>query len=531
MLGIHLPGKAFFIVRTRRMAGKQKLLTEQFEKKVFRLPFNLFDKDLPKFLPTQSAFMLDWEHRFQAYGGGLGNGKTSSGVGKAFYLSTAFPRNRGYIGRWDGKELTQTTMSEFFNAVPASMFETHNKSMGYLKFKRAYGGSEIYYGDLKEARGLKNINLGWFWVDQAEEIDDERWNLLVSRLRKQTVMYGPNNQPLRRADGSVLIAPTYGIATFNPEGTASYLYRFFHPDSPEKADGYKLYQATTFDGMAAGFTTKEYVDDMLKIFPEQARRRYLDGSWEVFEGRVFPQFTREQHVIPPMRPDPNWTYYVSIDHGLSNPTSIGVWGVTPSGIKIRLYTHYEGGGKPVSYHASRLKALTAGLPSKPKLEVLDPACWAKNQSRGDYVFAIVDEYNANGVFPVAGQNDWHAGFNRLNEHLAVDSRLIHPYTGQSGSPRLLICEGGDNEKCITEFMNYKWKKAKGTILRNAPDEPVDHNDHAIDETRYLLSILPTVMTPETQEPKRDALQMIRDRQAKWNPLAITPISGGSWMSV
>ena len=146
------------------MAGRQKLLTEQFEKKVFRLPFNLFDKDLPKFLPTQSACMLDWEHRFQAYGGGLGNGKTSSGVGKAFYMSTAFPRNRGYIGRWDGKELTQTTMSEFFNAVPASMFETHNKSMGYLKFKRAYGGSEIYYGDLKrseERRVGKECRSGW----------------------------------------------------------------------------------------------------------------------------------------------------------------------------------------------------------------------------------------------------------------------------------------------------------------------------------------------------------------------------------
>nr|MBA3752760.1 hypothetical protein [Nitrospira sp.] len=179
------------------MAGKQKLLNEQFEKKRFSLPLNLFDKDLPKFLPTQSAFSTDLDHRFQAYGGGLGNGKTSAGCAKAFYLSTMFPRNRGYIGRWDGKELIQTTMSEFFNMVPASMFETHNKSMGYLKFKRQFGGSEIYYGDLKEARGLKNINLGWFWVDQAEEIDDERWNLLVSRLRKQTILYGPQNQPLR----------------------------------------------------------------------------------------------------------------------------------------------------------------------------------------------------------------------------------------------------------------------------------------------------------------------------------------------
>ncbi len=513
------------------MASKPKLLEQQFERRKFALPINLFNKDLPKFLPTQSAFFHDWEHRFQAYGGGLGNGKTSAGCAKAFYMSVLFPRNRGYIGRWDGKELTQTTMSEFFNMVPASMFEIHNKSMGYIKFKRAYGGSEIYYGDLKEARGLKNINLGWFWVDQAEEIDDERWNLLVSRLRKQTVCYGPGSQPLRRPDGSIIIAPTYGMATFNPEGTASYLYRFFHPDSPEKAAGYKLYQATTFDGMDAGFTTREYVDDMLKIFPEQARRRYLDGSWEVFEGRVFPQFTRESHVIPPMRPDPSWTYYVSIDHGLSNPTSIGVWGVTPSGIKIRLYSHYEGGGKPVSYHASRLKALVAGLPTKPKLEVLDPACWAKNQSRGDYVFAVVDEYNANGVFPVAGQNDWQAGFNRLNEHLAVDPHLLHPYTGQSGSPRLLICEGGDNEKCITEFMNYKWKKAKGTVLRNQPDEPVDHNDHAIDETRYLLSILPTVMREETVVPKVDALQRIRDMQGKWNPLAVEVNHPGSWMSV
>lgn len=512
------------------MAGKQKLREQQFEKKIFSLPFNFFEQDLPKFMPTQSAFFHDWENRFQAYGGGLGNGKTSAIIGKAFYLSTCFPRNRGYIGRWDGKELIQTTMSEFFNAIPASMFETHNKAMGYIKFKRQYGGSEIYYGDLKEARGLKNINLGWFIVDQAEELDEERWNLLVSRLRKQTVLYH-NNQPLRRQDGSVIIAPTYGIAAFNPEGTASYLYRFFHPDSPEKKSGYQLYQATTFDGMAAGFTSQEYVDDMLKIFPEQARRRYLDGSWEVFEGRVFPQFMRETHVIPPMTPQASWTYYVSIDHGLSNPTSIGIWGVTPDGIKIRLRSHYEGGGKSVSYHAGRLKALIQDLPSIPKLMIMDPACWAKNQSRGDHVFAIVDEYNANGVFPIPGQNDWQAGFNRLNEHLTTDPRLIHPYTGQSGSPRLLICSGGENEKCIAEFMNYKWKKAKGTILRNAPDEPVDHNDHAIDETRYLLSVLPTVIVPDVQPVKKDPLSLIAAQRAKWNPLAMQPsVSAGSWMS-
>lgn len=518
------------------MAGRQKLREAEFTKKVFHLvdghdsaPWNMVDPTMGKFLPTQSAFLHDWDYTFQAYGGGLGNGKTSAGVAKAFFLSTLFPRNCGYIGRWDGKELVQTTMAEFFRAIPEYMY-TLNKAMGHLKFKKQYGGSEIYYGDLKEPRGLKNYNLGWFWVDQAEEIDLERWTLLVSRLRRKTTLYH-NNKPLRRADGSVVEAPTYGIATFNPEGTASYLYRFFHPDSPEKRPDYKLYQATTFDGMAAGFTNQRYVDDMLAIFPEQARRRYLEGSWEVFEGRVFPQFTRETHTIPPMQPQPNWSYYVSIDHGLTNPTSIGIWGVTPDGIKIRLRSHYEGGSKSVSYHAGRLKALTADLPHKPKLEVMDPSCWNKNQSRGEHVFAIVDEYNANGVFPIPGQNDWQAGFNRLNEHLAVDPRLIHPYTGQSGSPRMLICSGGDNEKVISEWMNYKWKKARGTILRNAPDEPIDHNDHSIDETRYLLSVLPTVIVPDVPVVKKDPLQVIRDAQAAWNPLAGTRyVSAGSWMS-
>ncbi len=521
------PGQGLFAF----MASKPKLIEQQLERKRFSLPYNLFNPELRPFLPTQSEFFHDWENMYQAYGGGLGNGKTSAIIGKAFYLSVCFPRNRGYIGRWDGKELVQTTMSEFFAVIPAHMFEVHNKSMGYLKFKRQYGASEIYYGDLKEPRGLKNINLGWFIVDQAEEIDEERWALLVSRKRKQTILYGKNNQPLRRADGSIIIAPTYGIAAFNPEGTASYLYRFFHPDSPEKKEGYKLYQAKTIDGVNAGFTTQKYIDDMLAIFPEQARRRYLEGSWEVFEGRVFPQFTREQHVIPPLTPSPMWTYYVSIDHGLTNPTSIGVWAVTPDGIKIRLYSHYEGGGKPVSYHAGCLNRLVANLPTPPKQIYMDPACWQNNQSKGNYVTSIADEYVANKVYAIPGQNEWQAGFNRINEHLTVDHTLIHPYTGQQGSPRILFCSGGDNEKVITEFMNYKWKKAKGTTMRNAPDEPIDHNDHGIDETRYLLMSLPTVPNQEKIIAKKDPLQLIRDAQASWNPLAAAPVHAGSWMTV
>lgn len=459
------------------MAGRRQLLNKKLADEGFALPLNLWDAHQPKYLPTQARFIADWDTRFRGFGGGLANGKTSGGVALAYFLSVCFPGNCGYIGRWDGKELIQTTMAEFFRLIPDSLFEVQNKQLGYLRFKRQYGGSEIFYGDLKKEEWASSLNLGWFWFDQAEETDEARWNHGVSRLRRLTPLLDDAGQPIRGADGVDLMAPTYGFATFNPEGTASYLYRFFHPESPTKKPDYQLYQATTYDGLKAGFVTQDYVDAMLSVFPEQAQKRYLEGSWDVFEGKVFSSFDPAVHVIPPVALRSDWDYYVSMDHGTTNPTSIGIWAVTPTGVKIRIREHYEGGGKPVSYHAACCKNLVSDLPKKPVFYVMDPACWAKNQSKDSRVYSIVDEYNEYGVFPVPGQNDWARGFNRMNEALADHPDAVHPVTTQTGSPLLLCVSSCTN--WIREMQNYKWKRARGTVLRNAPDEPIDYNDHCV----------------------------------------------------
>jgi hypothetical protein len=512
------------------VAGRRQLLAKKLQTEGFALPVNLWEPSQPKYLPTQARFVADWDVRFRGFGGGLANGKTTGGVALAYFLSVCFPGNCGYIGRWDGKELIQTTMSEFFRLVPDSMFEIQNKQLGYLRFKRQYGGSEIFYGDVKKEEWASSLNLGWFWFDQAEETDEARWNHGVSRLRRLTPLLDEDGEPLKGPDGKALIAPTYGFATFNPEGTASYLYRFFHPDSPTKKTDYTLYQATTYDGLKAGFVTQEYVDAMLAVFPEQARKRYLDGSWDVFEGKVFSQFDLDTHVIEPLALRADWDYYVSMDHGLTNPTSIGVWAVTPSGVKIRIREHYEGGGKPVSYHAACAKNLVSDLPKKPTFWVMDPACWAKNQSKDNRVYSTVDEYNEYGVFPVPGQNDWARGFNRLNEALAVHPEALHPLTGQAGSP-LLLCVSSCTA-WIREMQNYKWKRARGTVLRNAPDEAIDYNDHTIDETRYLFSLLAGATRPVASESPTTPLEKWAALRAAYNPLAeITTPGPTSWMSI
>ena len=490
----------------------------------------------PSKLPTQEAFLYDMAHRFQAYGGGLGNGKTTAACLKAFYLSYLFPGNMGFIGRLDGKELRQTTMAEFRRLVPDKFIAKRNDQLGYIKFKDQYGGSEIIYGDLKEDR-FNNINLGWFFIDQAEEIDVVRFELLVSRLRRQTPLID-NGKPLS-VHGKPLSAPTYGLVTFNPEGTNSFIYRYFHPDSAErictchtgtaacKVHHFQLYQASTYDGLKAGFIPKDYVDGMLAVFPPDARRRYLEGAWDVFSGRVFPQFEHNVHVIDYIHPEPHWKIYESIDHGIKNPTAVGWWGVDEFGNRYLLDEHYEGDGKPVKHHCEVIKAKRTRYKQPIALTYLDSACWATNQSRGDSTFSTVDEYNSNGIFPVKGQKDWDSGYSRICNGLAIDPQHKNPFTGEMGSPHIFIASHCTH--FIKEATGYRWKKNRITTqLRNAPEEPMDHDDHHMDEWFYFEASRPT--TPVVaQEVKVDLLELIRKKRMNFNPLS-EEISSGSWMS-
>lgn len=491
----------------------------------------------PSKLPIQESFLYDMVNRFQAYGGGLGNGKTTAACLKAFYLSYLFPGNMGYIGRLDGKELRQTTMAEFRRLVPDKFIAKKNDQLGYLKFHQKYGGSEIIYGDLKEDR-FNNINLGWFFIDQAEEIDHVRFDLLVSRLRRQTPLLDEEGKPLT-ANGTILSAPTYGIVTFNPEGTNSFIYRYFHPQSTErecichtgstacKQHNFKLYEASTYDGLKAGFIPKDYVDGMLSVFPPDARKRYLDGAWDVFSGRIFPQFEQRVHVIDYIKPELHWKIYESIDHGIKNPTAVGWWGVDEFGNRFLLDEHYEGDGKSVQHHAAAIKAKRSRFKQGIALSYLDSACWAVNQSRGDSTYATVDEYNSNDIYPVKGQKDWDAGYSRICNGLAVDPTHTNPFTGELGSPHIFV-----SSQCtafIKEVTGYRWKKNRITTqLRNEPEEPMDRDDHHMDEWFYFEASRP--QSPIiTVERKINILELLKRKREGWNPLMDSSVAG-SWMS-
>ena len=151
--------------------------------------------------PKQAEF-IESTAKFQCYSGGLGSGKTFAGCLKGLLLSQ-YPNNRGLVGRLTYPELRTTTRKTFFELCPPEWYD--DKQGGYWKQSentlKLINGSEVLFihMDTVSEKELLSLNIGWFFIDQAEEISERVFQILQSRLRLTTV-------PRR-----------YGLLACNPE--------------------------------------------------------------------------------------------------------------------------------------------------------------------------------------------------------------------------------------------------------------------------------------------------------------------------
>lgn len=60
----------------------------------------------------------------------------------------------------------------------------------------------------------------------------------------------------------------------------------------------------------------------LENLPEELRRAYLDGDWDVLAGQFFREFSRAKHVIEPFELPSWWRRFRSIDWGYNDPCAV-----------------------------------------------------------------------------------------------------------------------------------------------------------------------------------------------------------------
>lgn len=255
-------------------------------------------------LPSQYEFLAAKEEILD-YVGGYGSAKTFSGILKATHLSM-FPNNRGLVGRFAATDLEETTQrdmldflkeAELLKEEPNARTKTAivycvdpltGKNLGYT--------SEIAFQHVDNPKHLKGRKLGWAWIDEASEAHKDAGKVLMGRLRLPA--FAGRYQLLK---------------TGNPEGH-NYIYdECFneelikqlvcgHPQctlTPEECNrNMRLKRrgihAPTYQNY---FLPPDYITNMLASYSPTERQRYMDGSFDAFEGAVFPEFDRTLHIL------------------------------------------------------------------------------------------------------------------------------------------------------------------------------------------------------------------------------------------
>lgn len=199
--------------------------------------------------------------RYKLYGGGMGGGKTYALCAEVIMLLSEYAGNRGVIVRKTMTNLRRTTMVTFFKLCPEELIRSYNQMTGVVEF---VNGSVLLFMDADvskdiELNKLKGLEIGFFGIEEANEVSERVFQILTTRLRWKL----PNGtEPLY-----------FGLLTSNPE-TSWVKKRFidkFHHD----------HEFVSSLPSENPFLPSEYLESLDQILSDDDKQKYLFGNWTI----------------------------------------------------------------------------------------------------------------------------------------------------------------------------------------------------------------------------------------------------------
>lgn len=238
----------------------------------------------------------------------------------------------------------------------------------------------------------------------------------------------------------------------NPDNPQHWFYTEW-VQQPEKRNAMHLHFLLTDNPSLSAEKIEEYYSQYSGVF----YRRYILGEWVQADGLVYPMFSTEKHVIHDL--PPTGRHFISIDYGIQNPFSAGLWRLY-DGIAYRIAEYYHDGRKTKQprtdeEHYAKVEKLAGDLYIE--RVVVDPSA-----------SSFIETVYRHGKYSVdKAKNDVIPG-------IATVSSLL-----QSG--RMQFAENCTNS--IREFKVYSWDEKK------KHDAVIKEFDHAMDDIRYFASTI------------------------------------------
>ena len=462
---------------------------------------------IPEPSEKQRQFLND-KHKYIAFGGARGGGKSWAVRVKAVLLCYQFPGIKVMIVRKTYPELRANhiqplcDMLHTDNPDKFKRFADYNDARKEIRFPNSSTILFRYLDTERDAARFQGTEVDVLFMDEATQQSEEQMERLKACVR------GVNDFPKRI------------YYTCNPGGQGhGWVKRLFIErkyEADENPDDYAFIQSLVTDNKALMDSNPDYIKQ-LESLPPKLRDAWLHGRWDIYEGQFFEDFrervdmqaahdagcdlTEEElkkqgrwvHVIEPFdlsKGSPaGWKIYRSYDFGYGKPFSCAWWAVDFDGVIYRILELYGCTSTPNEglkwtpdqqfAEIRRIEREHPWLKGKKIEGVADPAIW--DASRGESIAETAVRY---GVYFTPGDNNRIAGWMQMHYRLQFD---------ENGYPRMYVFSNCKAFIRTIPLLIYDEHKPE--------DLDTDGEDHVADEARYFCMSRPVKpLRPVEQKP-------------------------------
>lgn len=347
--------------------------------------------------PKQKEFMMATA-KYVAFGGARGGGKSWSVREKAKRLAIKWAGIKILIIRKTYTDLRDNHILPLRADLPDALAPYKETDKAFV-FRN---GSRIkcsYFANDADALQYQGQEYDVIFLEEATQFSEMVFNVLKACLR------GANSFPKRM------------YLTCNPDGVGFlWVKRLFVSRDyleGEKPEEYMFIQSLVDDNEILMRMNPDYVEQ-LNSLPEDMRKRWRFGSWDVAEGQYFGEFDRRIHTCEPFDVPHEWRRYISIDYGLDMLAVY--WIAVDSGRNCYVYREYCEKDLRISAAA---QAILERTPHGENIyaTLAPPDLWNRSQETGKSKALIFGE---SGLALTKSNNDREAGWLAIKELLKKD---------------------------------------------------------------------------------------------------------------
>ena len=330
--------------------------------------------------------------------GPAGTGKSRACLEKLSFVAYHKPI-RAAIVRKVRKSLTQAALVTFEKKVlptPSGVrFWTEDQEYRYPN------GAIIALAGLDDPEKIKSTEFDLIYVQEATELDELDWELLVSRLRNGVLSYQQLLADCNPAD------PYHWLKQRCDRG-ACLLLDSQHRDNP------LLYDHASSDWTDFGRNYLATLDTLTGYLHKRLRL----GLWVAPDGMFFTEWNPDVHVVDPFEIPEHWPRWTCTDYGFAAPWCTLWLARDPEGERpMYVYREKYAPGLRDEEQAEMITLASSG--ERILTNVLDPSMFNARTEQNRPSIAQV--YADHGVWPIVpGHNNRRTGWAVVRRALAHD---------------------------------------------------------------------------------------------------------------